>query len=158
MHKLKIATFFLITFLFTALVADEVKEMSPISEILIDDERFANLDFDILTETESDESLESLLKNSDEAHTKALMVLPYHQGLALIRGEMCHIADYARCSIITVLQGPHYGIQTITTPNGFILRVKTNFFVDSTPQGIYLRHEYRNSTVITGSAQMVVYH
>lgn len=87
---------------------------------------------------------------------KTLVITPITQGKVFINGVYCHVGNYARTVIITVLEGAQFGLQTTMTYQGRVLSCNYVCFLDNTYAGIFLRHEYPDVTVITGSEQVII--
>lgn len=135
---------------------------------LVDGAHLKNLNFDSLKATHQEghaNLISELLSDNNKVanrnfnanrRAKVRVVAPISQGLTYIDGELCHVGDYPNISLITVLQGPHRGMQTTLDYNGVVLCVNLVFFVQDTPAGIVLRHEYPGTTVKTGVDQVVI--
>lgn len=109
-----------------------------------------------LTELMGQKSANFDFGSNQKRMARVRVVPPVSQGLTRINGELCHVGDYPNCSLITVLRGPHRGMQTTVDYNGVVLCVNHIFFVEHTPSGVVLRHEYPGVTVRTGLDQVVI--
>lgn len=89
---------------------------------------------------------------------KSLVIVPITQGILYVNGVLCHVGNYARTVLITVLEGPQFGLQTTMNYRGRVLACNFVCYLDNTPDGVLLRHEYYDSTVITGTTQVIILH
>ncbi len=87
----------------------------------------------------------------------ALTLIPYSQELAYSQGDLCHFAYYSDVTVVTVLSGPEYGYQVILSPYGHVLSTQSFYYLDSNAYGLYLRHEYLDVTIVTGTDQVVYF-
>lgn len=111
---------------------------------------------DITTRAISADSPAAMTINKLYGYHHCLIVAPVSQGLSYIDGARCHIGTYLRSTIITVLEGPNYGCQlTISNLTGQIVYLNPNYMIDYTPGGVIFRHEYNDSSVVTGADQIV---
>lgn len=135
----------------------------PIKEIQIAELKFDQLSQESnignLAEYVKDEetSLESFL-DAIRIHRRQTVLHPYTEGLAYVNGALCHVGNYSQSIIYTVLEGPHYGLQTTTAYNGIILYINYDYTIEYTPYGVVLHHYYSDSEVITGSNQVIVFY
>ena len=109
-----------------------------------------------LAEVVKDE--ESLLDSLEERIHYNSMLYPYSEQLAFVNGFLCHIGYYPRSIVYTMLDGPQYGIQTVTKRNGKVLYVNYDYSVEFTPYGTILYHYYDDSKIITGSTQVISFY
>ena len=86
------------------------------------------------------------------------MLYPYSEGLAYVNGFLSHIGNYPYSIIYTVLEGPQYGLQTVTDYNGFLLYVNYDYSLEYTPHGMIFHHYYDDSETITGSTQVISFY
>ncbi|WP_068467317.1 hypothetical protein [Candidatus Protochlamydia phocaeensis] len=84
-----------------------------------------------------------------------LIVTPIYEELSFIDGAPCHVGHYSHFSLITVLEGINWGCQLRVAYDGAVLSIKPFNSVDFTPGGMIFRHEYFNSTVVTGANQVI---
>jgi hypothetical protein len=134
-------------------------EVTPIKEITINE-----LDFDHLPQESTVGDLAEHVKESgtlmenflDYIRIKGILQ-PYAEGLAYVNGVLCHVGNYPQSVIYTVLEGHHYGLQTTTDTNGFVLYVNYDYSEKYTPYGVVLKHRYSDSKVVTGSNQVIVF-
>jgi hypothetical protein len=82
-------------------------------------------------------------------------ILPYAQEISYSYGDLYHIAYYSDVTVITTISGFDYGYQVILSPYGTTLSTQSIYYVDSTGLGTYLRHEYLDVTIVTGTDQVV---
>lgn len=82
---------------------------------------------------------------------------PYAQELVYLDGDLCHMGYYADLTVVTTLSGYSYGYQVILSPYGQVLSTQDFYYIDSTIYGSYLRHEYLDVTIVTGSEQVVYF-
>lgn len=87
-----------------------------------------------------------------------LIFQPFMQGLAYVNGVLCYVAHYPQSVIYTVLEGPQYGLQTVLSPQGFLLYLNYDYVLEYTPMGLVLHHYYSDSEVVTGSDQIIVFY
>lgn len=126
------------------------------------------LDFGKLAQTETKSPLSSFVQETESSVKSlrgfnrivrnAVVVAPYTQGKVIVNGILCHVANYARCSLVTVLDGPFFGTQTTISPAGVVLIVNNVCYLDETPYGLIIRHEYADCTVLTGLDQVIIFH
>ncbi|MCE5319335.1 MAG: hypothetical protein LLG04_18465 [Parachlamydia sp.] len=90
-------------------------------------------------------------------YPSGVTLLPYAQDLVFTSGELCHIANYTYVTVVTMLSGPTYGYQVIMTTSGLVLSTQDLFYIDSNINGVYLRHEYYDVTIVTGTDQVVYF-
>lgn len=98
------------------------------------------------------------LRAKKKKKKKALFMSPQAEQLLYINGELCHVANYARSVIYTVLEGPYYGTQTTMTYDGVILYVSYDYDFEETFDGVILYHYYDDSVVITGANQVIKFY
>ncbi|PJD97508.1 MAG: hypothetical protein CK425_02450 [Parachlamydia sp.] len=108
-------------------------------------------------------SVEEALKNpnedeADQKTARSIVVVPFLQKLAIHNGALTHFAHYKHCIIATKMSGPHFGCQYFMTPLGDIFLVNPLFSIDEVPGGRFLRHEYHDSTVLTGQDQIIIFY
>ncbi len=82
---------------------------------------------------------------------------PINQGLAYVNGELCHVGNYLHSTLYTVLEGPHYGLQTVVDYNGFVLFVNFDYDLEYISGGLILHHYYDDCKVVTGATQMIIF-
>ncbi|MFA6915132.1 MAG: hypothetical protein WC222_01930 [Parachlamydiales bacterium] len=88
---------------------------------------------------------------------KAILITPMTEGIVIINGVLSHIGHYPGRSIITVLKGPYFGLQTTVAPNGLVTMVNRLCILDTLPSGaVVMRHEYPDATVLTTNRQIVL--
>lgn len=90
-------------------------------------------------------------------YPSGVTLLPYAQDLVYSNGELCHVANYTYVTVVTMLSGPTYGYQVIMTTSGSVLSTQDLFYIDSNIDGVYLRHEYYDVTIVTGTDQVVYF-
>lgn len=90
-------------------------------------------------------------------YPSGVTLLPYAQDLVFSSGELCHVANYTYVTVVTMLSGPTYGYQVIMTTSGVVLSTHDIFYIDSNINGVYLRHEYYDVTIVTGTDQVVYF-
>lgn len=130
------------------------------TELLASKAKIAELDFDqIQNETRNEETplLASLGKESTEKANGCFgyIGVPVMQGEQFINGAWCHVAYYSDAVITTVHSGSHYGLQVVSSYSGYIITYNPFFQIDYTYSGKYLRHEYFDCTIVTGSTQAI---
>jgi hypothetical protein len=134
--------------------------VTPIKELQVE-----GLDFDNLPTESKVGNLSEVVKEKasladafvEQIQTHAILH-PYAEGLAYVNGQLCHIGHYTKCNIYTVLEGPHYGLQTTTTHHGIVLYINYQYEIEYTPVGLVLHHFYDDSEVVTGSNQVIVFY
>jgi hypothetical protein len=142
---------------------ESTPKVTPIKEIKVDGLNFEEVSKEskigCLAEYVKDKSisLESFLQ-AIKLHKTHLMLSPYAEGLAYVNGQLCHVGNYPQSIIYTVLEGPHYGLQTTTAYSGLILYVNYDYSGEYTPYGVVLHHYYSDSEVITGANQVVSFY
>lgn len=157
--------FFALCLIFLAvgkISGDELK-FSSVKEILLKEmkadelnleESLANEFDSAAPEVSQQKSIESTKKADLKSQTTVLG--PLSQFVTMINGEVCHVGNYQASSIVTVLEGPHMGLQMFITYQGVIYSKNTEYTIEDTEDGIYFRHEYPDSTVITGKDQVII--
>jgi len=110
-----------------------------------------------------DASVEEAMKNpeQDEADQKiarSIVVMPFYQRLAIHHGALTHFAHYKHCIIATKMSGANFGCQCFMTPLGDIFLINPLFSIDELPHGRFIRHEYQDSTVLTGQDQIIIFY
>jgi hypothetical protein len=135
-------------------------DVTPIKEVKINE-----LDFDKLPQESTVGDLAEYVKDSPSILDNLLNVIrkqgvlhPYEEGLAYVNGVLCHVGNYPQSIIYTVLEGHHYGLQTTTTYNGFVLYVNYEYSLEYTPYGLILHHFYSDSEVVTCSNQVILFY
>lgn len=98
------------------------------------------------------------LRAKRQRRKKSLVMSPQAEQLLSINGELCHVANYPRSVIYTVLEGPYYGTQTTMTYDGVILYVNYDYDFEETFDGVILYHYYDDSVVITGANQVIKFY
>jgi hypothetical protein len=83
---------------------------------------------------------------------------PNSEALTYINGFLCHVGNYTRSSIVTVMDGPDYGLQTTVDYSGIVLSVNYECIVEHTPDGVTFKHEYPDCQIITGSEQIIKFY
>lgn len=86
---------------------------------------------------------------------KGSFISPQAEQLLYINGQLCHVANYSRSVIYTVLEGPYYGTQTTMTYDGVVLYVNYDYEFEETFDGVIFYHYYDDSVVITGANQVI---
>lgn len=140
-----------------------IDELAPLSDIIKKEMKIEEIPNNGLlpegcfdAEPSNDKNLFDANLSTDKMKMKgSLMVVPYSQQFAYINGILCHVGYYNDCAITTVLEGFHYGKQVVSRIDGALL-VNPYYNIDYTPNGMFLRHEYHDSTVITGQDQLIV--
>ena len=134
--------------------------VTPIKEVRIEDLILENIpkesfvgDLSQLVETPMSNLAASLTDQIRSNH----ILTPYAEGLAYVNGTLCHVGNYKRSTIYTVLEGPYYGLQTTMSLSGEILYVNHEYRLKNTSNGVILQHKYRDSKVITGSTQVIIF-
>lgn len=137
--------------------------VTPINEITCE-----TLDFDLLPKESiigslseyvaGSETLLDLLTESVKRKKQKALLYPFAEGLVYLNGVLCHVGNYSQSIIYTVLEGPQYGLQTVTTYDGFVLYVNYEYVLEYTPAGVILHHDYADSETITGSTQVISFH
>lgn len=117
------------------------------------EERKAELIHDALVE----EALKDP-EQEDEKSPKAFIVAPFLQHFSIFEGAFTHFAHYNHCVIATKLSGFQYGFQYFMTHSGVVFIVNPLYLIEDTPCGTYLRHEYLDSTVLTGQDQVILFY
>lgn len=84
-------------------------------------------------------------------------MIPYAQELVYSDGELCHVGYYGDVTVVTTLSGYTYGYQVMLSPYGQVLSTQSFYYQDSNIYGDYLRHEYLDVTIVTGSEQVVYF-
>ncbi len=163
MRSLKLLTILCAIFLSSAGYAEEenaVPPVTPIKELKNDAIDFENLPKESvigsLAECVTDS--ESLLDLLTDRVKRKPMLYPYSEGLAYVNGILCHVGDYPRSIIYTVLEGPQYGLQTVMSYSGYVMYVNYDFDLEYTPFGIIFHHYYSDSEIITGSTQVISFY
>lgn len=141
-------------------------DVVPIKEI-----KNNEINFDALSRESKIGNLSELVKDKVHSSSQAssmrclldairmqTILYPYSEGLAYVNGVLCHVGNYPQSIIYTVLEGPHYGLQTITDYNGSALYINYDYFLEYTLYGVVLHHHYSDSEVITGSNQMIIFY
>lgn len=95
---------------------------------------------------------------SQRVKKKRTLLYPYSENLVFVNGVLCHVGNYPRSIIYTVLEGPQYGLQTVSDYYGELLYVNYDFDIEYTPYGMILHHDYDDSEVITGSTQVIKFY
>lgn len=90
-------------------------------------------------------------------YPSGVTLLPYAQDITYSSDVLCHVANYTYVTVVTMLSGSTYGYQVIMTPSGYILSTNDIYFVDSNAYGLYLRHEYYDVSIVTGTDQVVYF-
>lgn len=146
---------FLISFLFvfTTLQAEEN---------LLNSQQMEKLDFSQLQkEARSTKILDKLLGDEDLLciwcqHPDG-KILPYSQGYCHVNDEYCHVANYMYTSVITVLEGPNYGLQTTIDYFGVVVAINVDFSVTRVRGGgVIFKHYYPDCKIITGYDQVIL--
>lgn len=136
----------------------QATDLAPAQEILAQKAKLDQIKFEEVTNTSQPESTPLLAKLGGATQKKgygSYMAVPVSQGKQVINGSLCHVAYYSDAIITTVFSGPYYGLQVVSDYNGFVITSNPIYYVDSTLSGIYLRHEYYDCTIITGSTQVL---
>lgn len=114
------------------------------------------LSSDVSTRAISADSPAAMTINKLYGYHNCLIVVPISQGFSFIDGARCHVGTYLKSTIITVMEGPNYGCQlTVSNYTGQIICINPAYLVEFTPGGVIFRHEYNDSTVVTGYDQVV---
>lgn len=143
--------------------ASTTANVTPIKKIQLEE-----LDFDQLAQESKIGSLAEYVKSEETSlecfldrikkHRKQVVLQPYAECLAYVNNVLCHIGNYSQSIIYTVLEGPHYGLQTTTAYNGIILYINYEYVLEYTPYGVVLHHYYSDSEVVTGSNQVISFY
>lgn len=136
-------------------------EVKPIQTLTVE-----TLDFDQLSNESKTGYLAQHVKADASSETTMLgirmsigsyQLQPYSETLAYVNGVLCHIGNYSESIIYTVLEGPYYGLQTVTSYSGRVLYINGEYEIEVTPIGNILHHFYYDSEVITGSNQVIIF-
>lgn len=100
----------------------------------------------------------SILDNFSDRIWPRPMLYPQAEGLAYLNGYLSHVGNYPRSIVYTVLEGPQYGLQIVMTYDGIILYVNYDFDLERAPGGVIFHHYYEDSTIITGSTQVISFY
>lgn len=135
-------------------------DVTPIKEVKNESIDFKNLPSESIVGSlkEFVEEEETLLDCLTERVSRKLKLYPYTEGLAYFNGFLCHVGNYPRSIVYTVLEGPQYGLQTVTDYFGAVIYVNYDYNVEYTPYGIILYHYYDDSKIITGSTQVIKFY
>lgn len=143
-----------------AVFAEETSPVSPIQEVKNEAVDFENLPKESVVGAlancvkEENSLLDDLTKR---VHLNRLLY-PYSEGLAFVNGILCHQGHYPRSIVYTVLEGPQYGLQTVLNHYGEVLYVNYEYWLEYTPYGVILHHDYSDSEIITGSTQVISFY
>lgn len=165
---MKILNLFIALFLFSTFATVSAIELSSAHEILVQEAGIDKLDFNNLPENEPSNLADFLGNAKTETSLDSLttlrnfgskrIIVPASQGMMYIHGELCHVANYETSTIITVFEGPNYGLQTVVDYYGVVRYVNRYCTVEySRSGGMILRHGYPDCLVITGRDQIVVF-
>lgn len=105
-----------------------------------------------------EEALKDPATEGEEKSSKALVVAPFSQYFSIFEGSLTHFAHYNHCIIATKMSGIQYGYQYFMTHAGMVFVVNPLYAVEETFNGTYLRHEYLDSTVLTGQDQVIFFY
>lgn len=163
MRSLKLLTILCAVLLSSAAIAEEKNEaplVTPIKELQNNAIDFENLPKEsvIGSLAECVKESESLLDLLTDRVKRKPLLYPYSEGLAYVNGVLCHVGDYPRSIIYTVLEGPQYGLQTVTSYAGYVMYVNYDYELEYTPYGVILHHYYSDSKIITGSTQVISFY
>ncbi len=137
----------------------QATDLAPMQEILAEKAKLDQIKFEEVQKCPTSEKEALLAKlGKIESHKKGFggyTAIPLSQGKQYVDGTLCHVAFYTDAVITTVFSGPYYGLQIVSNYNGVIIAQNPFYYIDSTLSGIYLRHEYMDCTIITGSTQVL---
>lgn len=163
---MRLLTIFVTVLLFSPWQSAFSEELSSVNEILTQELGLDKIDFNYLSQTENGNLRDLIGTGRQEESTlsslndygQQKLVTPITQWMDSIQGEYCHIANYPTSSIITVFEGPHYGLQIVVDCYGNKRYVNRHFIIEHTPTGgMILRHRYPDCVVITGKDQVVLF-
>lgn len=163
MRSLKIITIlcaFLLSYSVYAEDETPASLVTPIKEVKNDVIDFENLPKESIIGSLADcvvES-ESFLDTLVERSRRNPILYPYSEGMAYVNGFLCHVGNYPRSIIYTFLEGPQYGLQTVTDYYGGVLYVNYEYTLEYTPFGVILHHYYYDSEIVTGSTQVISFY
>jgi hypothetical protein len=147
------------------LCAEESEELAPGKEMFtayLESRQLSGEERDesIIHEASVEEALQdpSQEEGENKKTAKSFIVTPIRQNLVIVNGVLTHMAEYSHCVIATEISGSRFGYQYFMTHSGVVFLVNTVFSVDHTIAGDYLRHEYRDSTVLTGQDQIIIFY
>lgn len=83
-------------------------------------------------------------------------MLPYSEGEILFQGYLAYLAYYPLSYTVTLLEGPQYGLQLVFNYWDELIVVNPYPLIERTRHGLRLRHEYLDSSIITGDDQFVL--
>lgn len=139
---------------------EETSPVTPIKELKVDE-----INFEQLPKESTVGNLEELVTEESSPLDSLLewvgshgYLYPFAEGMGYVNGVLCHIGNYPRSTIYTVMEGPQYGLQTVVTPDGYVMYVNYDYALEYTPQGVILHHNYSDSEVITGSTQVISFY
>ncbi|MBA3721644.1 MAG: hypothetical protein H0W88_04510 [Parachlamydiaceae bacterium] len=156
----------LCSIMFLPAIHAEEQNAETVQEVLINELQLDKIDFDELQKAASDEptNLYDCVSGSDEGldcircMQRQMILQPYSQGVRYVKGALCHVGNYNHSSIITVLEGYNAGLQTTVDYYGYVLVVNYPYVIECTPGGgVTYKHSYPDSTVVTGSNQLIYF-
>lgn len=141
--------------------AEQEISVTPIKKIELEEVNFDNLPREAqvsnLSELVKDE--EGFADAFSQKIKTPLILYPYSEGLAYVNGQLCHVGNYSRSVIYTVLEGPYYGTQMTLTYSGIVMHVNDyDYDMKYTNGGVIFHHYYPDSKVITGANQVIKFY